>query len=238
MITFKLFKEIDTITYQQLERIFKDSAKNDHIQYTLPPLEEINDYALTILALDENIPVGVIWNCDSELNEVFGIVLPKYRQQSIFKDLLTRLKQNTQGNLTFYGKPEYTLMTICAEALGYTETTTELLMIYNNSISPREWEFEAFEDDNSFSYYIDDKFIGSCSIFETDTAINIYEVFVEEKYRNQGYGTLIIEDVLWSISDSGKNIILQVSQNNASAVKCYKKCGFVVKDAITFYTKS
>ena len=238
MITFKLLKEIDISAYQQLERIFKESAEHDHIQYTLPPLVEIKDYSQTILALDENIPVGVIWNCDSELNEAFGMVTPKYRQQSIFKDLLTRLKQNTQGNLTFYGKPEYTLMTICAEALGYTKTTTELLMIYNNSISPREWEYDAFEDDNSFSYYIDDNFIGSCSIFETDTTINIYEVFVEEAYRNQGYGSLIIEDVLWSISASGKNIILQVSQNNVSAMKCYEKCGFIVKDAIVFYTKN
>ena len=129
-------------------------------------------------------------------------------------------------------------MAKCAMSLGYTETTTELLMIYNNSTSPKEWEFDAFEDDNSFSYYINDIFIGSCSIFETETAINIVEVFVEESYRNKGYGTLIIEDVLWSIANSGKKIILQVSGNNASAIRCYEKCGFSITDAIIFYTKN
>lgn len=228
---------IDLTTYSQLEQLFKTSSEHDKTIYFLPSYEEISEYALFVFATQNNSIVGVLWNCDELLNEIFGLIAPKYRNQGLFRAMLANLRKNTLEELTFYGKPEYPLMDKCAKALGYNRSNTELLMSYETKIEPKEWKNLVLEENDTFSYYIDNNFIGSCSIFETETSINIFEVYVEAVYRNQGYGTLIINDVLWSIQNAPKKIILQVSKENAPAVRCYEKCGFVIKDAIIFYRR-
>ena len=228
-------KSIEPTLYAQLKDLFKISSDFDKTSYILPSFEEMSEYPLFIFITENNRTVGVLWNCDEILNEAFGLILPEYRKKGLFRNLLANLPKDIFEDLTFYGKPEYPLMSQCAKYLGFSNSNTELLMTYQQTIKPSEWEHEVFEDDDTFSYYIGDNFIGSCSIFETESAINIFEVFVEEAYRNKGYGTRIVNDVLWSIQNSQKEIILQVSKENIPAVCCYQKCGFVIKDATVFY---
>lgn len=238
MPNFFLTEKIDKTTYLQIKSLFNICSDFDKTNYILPSFEEMYKYSLFIFAKENNHIVGVIWNSDEILNEVFGMVLPEFRRQGLFGQLLSQLKEIVLDDLTFYGKPEYLLMTECAKAFGFTVIKTELLMKYQEISEPTEWEHEVFENDDTFSYYIDDNFIGSCSIFETDNTINIFEVFVEETYRNKGYATKIINDVLWSIKNSQKEILLQVSQENIPAVRCYQKCGFIVTDAIVFFNEA
>ena len=228
---------LDQTSYSQIKELFKISSTFDKTNYILPSFEEIYEYSEFVFATKDNLIIGVLWNCDEVLNEAFGLILPEFRKQGLFQKMLSFLKEDLE-NLTFYGKPDYSLMEQCANSLGFTTKNTELLMSYQEHSEPTEWQDEVFEDDDTFSYYIDDNFIGSCSIFETETTINIFEVFVEEAYRNQGYGAQIINDVLWSISNSEKEILLQVSKENLSAVHCYEKCGFAIKDATVFYKKN
>lgn len=56
---------------------------------------------------------------------------------------------------------------------------------------------------------------------------NIGMMYVEEKYRSQGIGKIILEKLLDWFKEKGiKDIRLQVYENNDIAVNAYKKAGF------------
>lgn len=237
MVNFSIELLTEQNDCKNIENIFCICSKEDDINYIMPSFDEIKTYSNIFFAKADSKVIGFIWNCDDELNEVFGMVIPTYRKQGVFKKLLSAITSKLpEGTITFYGRPEYSLMGKCATELGYNTTRTELLMTYNKGYE-EEWPDDVFEEDDCFCYYIKDDFIGRCSIYETPSTINIYDVYVFEKHQNKGYGKRIIKDILWNYCNSGKEIILQVTEDNQSAVRCYKSCGFTIKDAIIFYSK-
>lgn len=56
---------------------------------------------------------------------------------------------------------------------------------------------------------------------------NLFQIFVEEEYRNKGVGTELIRTFIrWGKSRGTKTIKLQVYEKNTTAIKAYKKIGF------------
>lgn len=239
MVNFTIETTIDETTYLSIKKIFYACSNFDEISYVIPSYEDLQEYATIIFAWKDQEVIGFIWNTDASLNEAFGMVVPVFRRQGIFSQLISCLsKELTEDiSITFYGKPEYLLMKQCANRLGYVLNNEELLMVYEGNSCQREWPHDVEEENNQFYYYLGDELIGYCSLYETDSTINIYDVLVLEPFRGQGYGEQIIRDILWNVCNSHKEIILQVSANNKAAVRCYNKCGFAIKDSIVFYTK-
>lgn len=221
-------------SYECVTSIWTICSEADNINYVIPSAEEFATFHQFIVAWDNNVPVGFIWNTDNSLNEVFGMVLPQYRHNSIFKELLKRLDAK---DISFYGRPDYQLMIDCASHLGYNNINKELLMSYKGSLSPDEWQWDIEEVDNTIYYYIEKSYIGKCSFYETSSTINVYDVYVDSQHRNKGYGKMIVKDMLWNISESHKEIILQVNSCNIPAITVYEQCGFVTKDSIIYLSR-
>ena len=83
---------------------------------------------------------------------------------------------------------------------------------------------------------VDSKNIGSVWLETVDIDTAKLGVFIaNEEYRNNGYGSKAIENIMCFAKDKGyKNIVLNVRINNIRAYSLYQKLGFV---EIKRYTK-
>ena len=71
-----------------------------------------------------------------------------------------------------------------------------------------------------------DNIVGSILIKNIDDGLLIDEIFIEEKYRNKGFGTSVLNNI---ILNETKNIFLWVYKENSKAINLYKKLGFTIK---------
>ena len=73
---------------------------------------------------------------------------------------------------------------------------------------------------------INDKKVGCLLVVNKDDGVLLDEIYLEEKYRNNGIGTSIIKEIL-----SNYNIVyLWVYKLNTKALSLYKKLGFKIID--------
>ncbi len=72
-----------------------------------------------------------------------------------------------------------------------------------------------------------DDIVGSFLLTEIEDGILLDEIFIKEKYRNQGIGTMIIKDI---IKNTEENLYLWVYKDNMKATKLYHRLGFHIKD--------
>ncbi|KAB7672074.1 GNAT family N-acetyltransferase [Bacillus sp. B1-b2] len=57
--------------------------------------------------------------------------------------------------------------------------------------------------------------------------IGLFDIVTTAKYRNRGYGSILIQNILqWGMDNGAKYAYLQVMLNNAPALKLYSKLGF------------
>lgn len=70
-----------------------------------------------------------------------------------------------------------------------------------------------------------DKFIGFIHIQDLVDEIDIINIVIDERYRRKGYASMLIDYVTNYAKD--KKIILEVSDQNLSAMNLYKKYNFV-----------
>ena len=83
-----------------------------------------------------------------------------------------------------------------------------------------------------FNIIVDNKIVGSLLLTKKDDGILLDEIYIEEKYRNNGIGTNIIKEVM----SNNSIIYLWVYKENISAISLYKKLGFnVIKETETRY---
>jgi ribosomal protein S18 acetylase RimI-like enzyme len=60
-----------------------------------------------------------------------------------------------------------------------------------------------------------------------DRFLGVFDIVIDKPYRNQGFGTILIENILkWGKSKGAANAYLQVLANNDQALELYKKVGF------------
>ena len=74
----------------------------------------------------------------------------------------------------------------------------------------------------------DDEVVGYTDVTYTFEENEPVDVFVKEKYRNQGYGRKLLSRAL--SDNEPKEMILQVDTDNAPAVHLYESLGFKVKE--------
>lgn len=105
------------------------------------------------------------------------------------------------------------------------EQTYELLLNYDKNIM-KYYDLKNYINSdiyNVYAYEIDNKIVGIIIYTILCEEAEILLIFVDENYRNKGIATLLIN----SIEEKNvKNILLEVSTKNDSALALYNKLNF------------
>jgi [ribosomal protein S18]-alanine N-acetyltransferase len=90
-----------------------------------------------------------------------------------------------------------------------------------SSLSSRDTIFLVLENEEN-------RIIGfACSTLILDE-LHILEVAVDQKHRNMGLGARLIDQLIQTaVAQNAKRAYLEVRRSNRSAIRLYKKCGFV-----------
>ena len=84
---------------------------------------------------------------------------------------------------------------------------------------------EILSDTDSIYNYMDgDKVLGYLEIRLVDGVIDIMNIFVNEENRKQGIATSLMEEMFKN--EEYSRIMLEVNENNDSAIRLYNKLGF------------
>ena len=77
----------------------------------------------------------------------------------------------------------------------------------------------------TFLYFLNDELIGFIHIQDLIDEIDVINIVINEENRRKGYASKLIEHVINYAKD--KKIILEVSDQNTSALNLYKKYNFI-----------
>lgn len=69
--------------------------------------------------------------------------------------------------------------------------------------------------------------VGSYTILHYKNLIRIYSIAVLKKYSNQGYGKILLEDIIQKANNLNKDIILEYDASNEKLQSFYEKYGFI-----------
>lgn len=95
---------------------------------------------------------------------------------------------------------------------------------------PEELKFS--DDEEYFKIIYGDVVVGFIGIKNNKDEIYLYRFYIDSEYRNQGIGTLALQNLIEIAKSQNKDISLEVMGNNTLAKKLYEKLGFK-----THYTK-
>jgi ribosomal-protein-alanine N-acetyltransferase len=76
-----------------------------------------------------------------------------------------------------------------------------------------------------FVYFVDDTEVGYVIVEDALDIINIVDVFVEKEYRRNGYAFSLLSYVFNYFKNRDVKFMLEVREDNYSAIKLYEKCG-------------
>lgn len=146
-------------------------------------------------------------SCDEFYNYIFtqGIII-NYKLENATSNDLERIKK-------------YKLNTIFQYANDLSEEEKNKIIKYVN-------EDVCSQINNYQNIIYNDNIVGSILIKNIDDVLLIDEIFIEEKYRNKGFGTSVLNNI---ILNETKNIFLWVYKENSKAINLYKKLGFTIK---------
>lgn len=190
---------------------------------------------------------------------ISGCVLPKYRGRHIF----TRLYQSALNELSVYPELvkgiEFHLpdtpagLSIPAVRFlnknGLIMQRQEFLMMYDLTQPdkyncPDNIYTEYDENDNEFTIWLNDTYIGGCFIYYTEDStdstpdyVTIYDYEILPKYRGKCYGKTGLLSILSDLRESGfRHAILHVSGQNKIAHSMYISCGFTVQSGFSVFS--
>lgn len=89
---------------------------------------------------------------------------------------------------------------------------------------PEELKFEKNEE--YFKIIFGDDVVGFIGIKNHKNEIYLYRFFIDDKYRNQGIGTIALQQLIEIAKSQNKDVSLEVMGNNVLAKKMYEKMGF------------
>lgn len=106
------------------------------------------------------------------------------------------------------------------------KTHNEVDPIYQlKPISEEDLRFEANEE--YFKILLEDKMIGFLGIKNYPKEIYLFRFYIDEEYRNHGYGTDALKQLIEMATLQGKDLSLDVYGKN-KAFDLYQKLGFLI----------
>lgn len=188
-----------------------------------------------------------------------GCVLPSYRKKHIF----TRLYKSAIDELSAYpmllkgiefhlpdgDSPIYTPAVSFLSKNGLILHHKEYLLNYDLTKIPQnvfsdDIYTEYDENDNEFTLWLGDTYIGGCFIYSSDDSENsvsgcvtIYDYMILREYRRKGFGTAGLLSILRELRDMKfEHVILHVSGLNKTAHSMYIRCGFTVQSEFSVFS--
>lgn len=81
----------------------------------------------------------------------------------------------------------------------------------------------------------DDYVIGFLMVTELEDTVDILDIVVDEKYRNQHVGSRLLNYMIDDMGDGVEMLTLEVAIDNAPAIHIYQKFGFEIVNKRLFY---
>ncbi len=90
-------------------------------------------------------------------------------------------------------------------------------------IKPEELTFERNEE--YYKIMFENKMVGFIGIKNNEREIYLYRIFIDNRYRGKGIGTIALNKIIDMAKEQNKDISLEVMENNI-ARKLYERLGF------------
>lgn len=90
-------------------------------------------------------------------------------------------------------------------------------------IKPEELTFEKNEE--YYKIMFENKIVGFIGIKNNEREIYLYRIFIDNKYRGKGIGTIALNKIIDMAKEQNKDMSLEVMENNI-ARKLYERLGF------------
>lgn len=90
-------------------------------------------------------------------------------------------------------------------------------------IKPEELTFEKNEE--YYKIMFENQMVGFIGIKNNEREIYLYRIFIDNKYRGKGIGTIALNKIIDMAKEQNKDISLEVMENNI-ARKLYERLGF------------
>lgn len=99
---------------------------------------------------------------------------------------------------------------------------------FKNPWSKPSLYYEIVEDELSKVFVVerDDKLVGYIGFMIIFDEIHIANVAVDEEYRGEGFGNLLMETITQFADENSLKVTLEVNEHNEVAISLYKKFGF------------
>ncbi|MDD6845311.1 MAG: GNAT family N-acetyltransferase [Clostridia bacterium] len=241
----------DKINQEKLQPLLDKSG-----DYSIDYEEDATDLIqLSAYSSGSEIPVGFI-SCiilpDNQL-DVAAFVDPSYRKKGIFtamiKELLKKVPEISSNGRTgtfslICSMSDETYQLIKASSLSPRLVSTEYLYVINKSIfsGRKEEKLLTFScSEGCYTAFIKGKRKPVAELYIDDFASQscMNDVWTDEKYRNKGIATALVNYALNEYysheSNKSKEIILHVTGSNTAAIKLYQKCGFSELTHTSYY---
>ena len=253
--------EITDIINQEKLQLLLDKSNDYSIDYEDDDTDLIQLAAYTF---SSEVPVGFI-SCiilpENQL-DIAAFVDPSYRQKGIFtamvKELLKKAWEiTTDGSIDYINNTnrsgtfslicsmsDETYQLIKASSLSPRLVSTEYLYVINKSIfsGRKEEKLLTFScSEGCYTAFIKGKRKPVAELYIDDFASQgcMNDVWTDEKYRNKGIATALVNYALNEYyshePNKDKQIILHVTGSNTAAIKLYQKCGFSELTHTSYY---
>lgn len=249
--------------------------KYDNITYDMfmENGENCNDIKCFYFYTENNIIVSFLslFMPYEDCLNVYGCTLPLYRNKGIFSLLLSSLTNELNNYnispkmLSFPIKSELPAFKNAIQYLNnrnYFIKDTEYMLRYDlksdkdtlskslfvSDINNLELEYEETENENEYSLWLGDSYIGGCLVHYSDTnnytsndntftsTATIYDYGIADKYQGLGYGKAGLKLILDSLRYNHISyVILHTSKSNKKAFNLYTGCGFNIIESIDYY---
>ena len=192
------------------------------------------------------------------VDEIYAFTLPEFRRRGYFSRLISLAEPVLRESLSFpvyedrpesravishFGarkdRDEY-FMELCLEDL-YRASRSEKGSLPVEHDSDMKIKAEALSPTELF---VSSKFC-ECSLMRyREGTTYLFGMLTYAKYQRRGYGFRFLIEVLTGLKTgeisfpgepSPKKVFLQTSSDNPAAVGLYKKCGFYVRETLSFY---
>ena len=257
--------EITDIINQEKLQLLLDKSNDYSIDYEDDDTDLIQLAAYTS---SSEVPVGFI-SCiilpENQL-DIAAFVDPSYRQKGVFtamvKELLKKAWEiTTDGSIDYINNTnrsgtfslicsmsDETYQLIKASSLSPRLVSTEYLYTINKSIlsGRKDCKTDSIpltfsRDEGCYAAFIKGKRKPVAKLFIDDFSSQgcMNDVWTDEKYRNKGIATALVNYALNEYyshePNKSKQIILHVTGSNTAAIKLYQKCGFSELTHTSYY---
>lgn len=178
--------------------------------------------------------------------EISAFIHPAYRRQGIFShlwELAMRTLEQYQVEtiyvpLAVQNRIARQLLTDMDFRLGYSEYTMTYQHLPHTVVGhqlPSRLSFE--QTKTGYKLWLDKTIIGTCAIDIGNYNCTIYSLEIFPAYRQQGYGSLFLEQILLSLETEYPTytILLQVNGENTVAFNMYLRHNFQIQQQLDYW---